>query len=148
MTGKLPDIFDQNYLRDFNLLIKKVTPGSLNSTADFLILLHSYIAEAERDGVKNLIIAAPHDSLLFKRKIKAWIVQFLLPQMRHIGVKRVAFVMQSENAANKGISHIILQSPEIGVFASMPEAIGWAMGLSGMPETIISRSHCDQNCTI
>jgi hypothetical protein len=144
MTGILPDIFDQGYFSNFKLLIKKVSPGSLNSTADFLILLHSYIAEAERAGVQNLIIAAPHDSLMFKRKIKTWIIQFLLPQMKHIGVKRVAFVMQTENGTDKEISHIILQSPEIGVFINMPEAIGWTMGLINMPETIISRGNHNQ----
>lgn len=148
MTGKIPDIFDQNYFSDFNLLIKKVATGSLNSTADFLILFHSYIADAEKAGVKNLIIAAPHDSLQFKRKIKAWIIQFLLPQMRHIGVKRVAFVMQSESATDERISHIFLAKPEIGIFISMPEAIGWAMGLTSLPGTIISKSNCKESCAV
>lgn len=129
MTGKLPDIRSKDFLSELGLLIKKVAPEQVSSTANFLQVINSCISEAEQKEAQNLIISAPYDSPLFERRLRSWIMQYLIPQMKHIGVKRVAFVMQKENCLPHQIVHQVYHFPEIGVFTTIPDALGWIMDL-------------------
>ena len=130
MARKLPDSPRKDFIRNFDLLIKKVAPGQANTTVDFIVLLHSFIAEVNLTGARNLIIAAPHTSPIFERKIKAWTIQYILPQMQSSGIRRIAFVMQEKNTGLSQIIHIPKKGFEVGVFASLSEATAWIMNMS------------------
>lgn len=130
MTGKLPDNRSKDFLSELGLLIKKVAPEQVSSTADFLQAINSCITEAEQKEAQNLIISAPYDSPLFDRRLRLWIVKYLIPQMKHIGVKRVAFVMQKENCLQRKLVHQVYHFLEIGVFTTIPDALGWIMNLT------------------
>ena len=120
----------KGYMRDFDLLIKKIAPGEVWTTFEFVVLLNGFIAEVRKTGAKNLIISASHTSPIFEHKIKTWIIQFILPQMQCIGIRRLAFVMQDEISKPHEIIRIPNKNFELGIFTSLSAATAWVMNLS------------------
>lgn len=120
----------KGYIRDFDLLIKKITPGEVRTTFEFVVLLNGFIAEVKKTGARNLIISASHTSPIFEHKIKTWIIQYILPQMQCIGSRRLAFVMQRESSTSYEIIRLPNKNFEIGIFTSQSAATAWVMNLS------------------
>ena len=140
MTRQPTDGPRKDFIRSFDLLIKKITPGQANSTVGFVVLLNDFIAEVRQTGARNLIIAAPYTSPIFERKIKTWTIQYILPQMQNSGIRRIAFVMQERNTALSQIIHISKKGFEVGIFASLSGATAWIMNMT----TVAGRTRtCD-----
>lgn len=138
---KRQNITDTDLVRKFSLLIKKIKPG-IHTTVDFLVMLNGMISEAKEKNAENLIIAVPFDSILFQRKIKSWIIQYLLPQMKEIGLKRVAIVLRkSKSEQNRNLLHPD-QDPEIRIFTDIAEATGWIMRIPHVPEQYNNNNSC------
>lgn len=133
MDRQLPGSPRTDYIRNFDLLIKKIAPGLTYTTVDFLILLDNLIVEVKHSGARNLIIAASHASPIFENKIKTWILQYILPQMYNSGIKRIAFVMQGKTTGLEEIIHIPIKGFEVGIFSSLSGATAWIMNLSLAP---------------
>ena len=126
----------KGFIRNFDLLIKKIAPGDVSTTFDIVVLLDGFIAEVKKTGARNLIISASHTSPIFEHKIKTWIIQYILPQMQSIGIRRLAYVMQGEST----MPHEIIRTPkidfEVGMFTSLSAATAWIMDLSLTPGQI------------
>lgn len=120
----------KDFIHNFDLLIKKIAPGEVNTTLEFVVLLDSFIAEVKKTGARNLIISAPHTSPMFKHKIKTWIIQYILPQMQSIGIRRLAFAVQRENIGLDEIISNPKKNFEVGIFTSLSVATAWIMNLS------------------
>ncbi len=149
MDTKYPDNAHYEFINNFKLLIKRIAPGSIKTTVDFVLLLHGILAEVKETKAVNLIITIPTDSLLFKKKIKTWTFKYLLPQMQTIGIMRIAFVMQHKYVDHPEIIHNAKKDFEIGIFSYLSEATAWIMELSpGSYRMATCGKNFQQNCTI
>ncbi|MDY0103980.1 MAG: hypothetical protein RBS07_13680 [Lentimicrobium sp.] len=149
MTSKYPDIAQYEFIDKFKLLIKRISPGSIKTTVDFVILLHGILAEVKGAKAENLIITIPTDSMLFKREIKRWTFKYLLPQMQTIGIKRVAFVIQHKYVNHPETICDENKDFEVGIFSYLAEATAWILKLSASPyRTSTCSKNFQQNCKI
>jgi hypothetical protein len=149
MATRYPDNAHYQFINNFKLLIKRIAPGSIKTTVDFVIILHGILSEVKETNARNLIISIPTDSILFKKKIKTWTFKYLLPQMQTIGIRRVAFVMQHKNVDHPEIIHNKKKGFEVGIFSYLSEATAWIMELSTGPyRTAICGKDLPQHCKI
>lgn len=133
MATRYPDNAHYEFINNFKLLIKKIAPGGIKTTVDFVLILHGILSEVKETKARNLIITIPTDSILFKKKIKTWTFKYLLPQMQTIGIMRVAFVMQHKYLDHPEIIHNAEKDFEVGIFSYLSEATAWIMELSTGP---------------
>ncbi len=117
------------YISKFKLLISKARPETQGSFTDYTLFFFSFLREAELHPVENIIISSPAMPEEFSRKLHNWFNDYILPQLRHLGVNRIAIVCGSPQCKNPGSPVFYGKNPETGLFPSMPEAKAWIAGL-------------------
>lgn len=122
------------YISRFKLLISKAHSGAQCSFTDYTLFFFSFLREAELHPVENIIISSPALPDEFSMKLHTWFNDYILPQLRHLGVNRIAIVTGSPKSKNQERPVYFGINPETGLFSSMPEAKAWITGLFNKSE--------------
>ncbi|MCB9016725.1 MAG: hypothetical protein H6541_13135 [Lentimicrobiaceae bacterium] len=123
--------------KDFNLLINQIEADQMRSPSGYILSLVAMLQETERLKARNLMVMAPAEVFHLNNKIHDWVAQYIIPQMSHLGVKRVAFCVSKLPAELTEHIAVFGNEPEVGVFTSMPRAKAWIMGVSDKPESAL-----------
>ena len=126
--------------KDFNLLINQIKANQMCSPSGYILSLVSTLQEAERLKAKNLLVMAPAEVFNLNNKIHDWVAQYIIPQMSHLGIKRVAFCVSKLPQELTEHMAVFGNQPEVGVFTSMPRAKAWIMGVSDKPESMLLKT--------
>jgi hypothetical protein len=115
------------FLQNHSILVNHVNGGEVVSPSSYILNLISFLDEAERLKATLLLVMAPSEVYQMNFKMHDWVSRYLFPQMSHIGIKKIAFCVNSLPADMKEHKSTFGQNPEIGVFTSMPEAKAWML---------------------
>jgi len=125
------------FLNEFKLLINHIDPHKVIAPSGYILNLISLLDEAERLKATKLLVLAPAEVYDLDFKMHDWVSRYLIPQMNHLGIKRVAFCVSRFPEKINEHSTIFGHSPEVGVFTSMPRAKAWVLGVTDKPESIL-----------
>lgn len=124
------------FITEFSLLIDHIDPHLVKSPSGYIMNLLSLLDEAKRLHAINLLVLAPAEVYHLNLKMHDWVSRYLIPQMNHSGIKRLAFCVTCVPEKMEEHRTISGNSPEIGIFSSMPMAKAWILGISDRNEGI------------
>ncbi|PKN93439.1 MAG: hypothetical protein CVU43_24765 [Chloroflexi bacterium HGW-Chloroflexi-5] len=117
------------FLPDHSILINHVNLCRIKTPSSYILNLLELLDEAERLKATKLLVMASSEVFHMDFKMHEWVSRYLFPQMKHIGVLKIAFCVKSLPDSMAEHKATFGQQPEIGVFTSMPEAKAWIMGV-------------------
>lgn len=117
------------FLSEHGILIDHVSSQSVSSPSSYILNLIAFLDEAERLKAKLLLVLAPAEVYHMDFKMHEWVSKYLIPQMSHLGILKIAFCAKSLPEEMNEHTATFGKNPEIGVFTSMPEAKAWIMGI-------------------
>ncbi len=131
MSSGLKQASGFEYNSNYRMLVVKAYPADMKKFTDYILLFFSLFKEVELNPVENIIIYTPDFPVQFISKMHYWFNNYILPQLTHLDVCRIALVtgmptaIQSQGAASATEHH----RPAISKFSSLPEAKAWIIGL-------------------
>lgn len=124
------------FLQEFSLLIDHIDPQLVVSPSGYIMNLLSLLDEAQHRKAVNLLVLAPAQVYHLNFRMHDWVSSYLIPQMKHAGIERIAFCVNKLPEEMEEQRTIFGRFPEIGVFSSMPRAKAWILGVSDRNDSL------------
>lgn len=119
------------------MLVNHIDPDEVVSPTSYILNLLTLLDEACRLKATNLLILAPAEVYHLDFKMHDWVSLYLIPQMNHMGIERIAFCVNKLPENMDEQKTIFGQKPEVGVFSCMPRAKAWILGVSDKPVSML-----------